>query len=123
MSGLRCCSRRTRFGVDVANAGLARDTGELGDRVVASPAARTAARESPQRKPAARQRTVPLDRLVGVVRAGRLISAGSWQNAREGRLIASYQSEEEPFHGRVLCFAEFRSTAALIAADNCVTDA
>lgn len=95
----------------------------LRDRVVARPAAGTAARESFQRKPTARQRAVPLDSLVSVVRAGRLIPAGSWQNAREGRLVASYQSEEEPFHGGVLCFAEFRASAAMIAADNCVTDA
>ena len=72
----------------------------LRDRVVSAAAPGRASREPPNREPGAAKDSVPLNRLVGVVRAGGLETARIWQQAGQRSLIKPDDSEERPAHQR-----------------------
>src|SRR2546422_10933487 len=49
--------------------------------------------------PSALGPSVPLDRLIGVVRAGRVVAAGGRQDPGDGELITANQQQEKLRHG------------------------
>src|SRR5579859_1916545 len=57
-----------------------------------------AAHDARRAHPAAPPPAVPLDRLIRVVRARRVVPAGRRKNPRKGHLIAADQSEEDLCH-------------------------
>src|ERR1700686_4345939 len=69
-----------------------------GDRIVAALGERMAARDSHRSHPATAQPAIPLNRLICVVGAGRVVAAGRWKHLRKRHLVAPNQSEEQPGH-------------------------
>jgi len=76
--------RRVVLGVEV---GAAEGAAEERHRIVAGGAERVAAREPSKGEDRASSEAVTLDRLAGVHRAGRLVSAGARQEGRDRRLV------------------------------------
>src|SRR5205807_6329130 len=64
-----------------------------GDRIVAALGERMAAGDPRRAHPPSPQPPVLLDRLIGVVRARRIVAARRWKDLREGLLVTAYQQE------------------------------
>src|SRR6516162_432678 len=80
--------------------------GPTGRRIVARAAPRVATADSRRSHPGAGPKAVPLDRLVGIGRAGRQVSALPANQARERELVetdqrvgGSARREDERAHG------------------------
>jgi hypothetical protein len=68
-----------------------------GDRIVAAFAPGMTADDAPQRQPAPLQCSKPLDRLLCITAAGRLISAGGWKIRRNSNTIYFNQKKQYAF--------------------------
>src|SRR5260370_41248593 len=68
------------------------------NRIVAALGERVAARDAHSTHPAAPQPAVPLNRFVGVVRAGRVVAARRGKDLRESQLIAANHRQKDRRH-------------------------
>src|SRR5256886_13191493 len=62
--------------------------------------------------PSALGPSIALDRLIGVVRAGRVVAAGGWQDPGDGELITANQQQEKLRHGLNLASLSAASEAS-----------
>src|SRR5213593_1821989 len=68
--------------------------------------------------PSALGPSVPLDRLIGVVRAGRVVAAGGRQDPGDGELITANQQQEKLRHGLNLASLNAASAASAFRSAN-----
>src|SRR5256886_10731120 len=68
--------------------------------------------------PSALGPSVALDRLIRVVRAGRVVTAGGWQNPGDGELITANQQQEKLRHGLNLASLSAASEASAFRSAN-----
>src|SRR5256885_503536 len=68
--------------------------------------------------PSALGPSVPLDRLIGVVRAGRVVAAGGRQDPGDGELITANQQQEKLRHGLNLASLSAASEASAFRSAN-----
>src|SRR5947209_2343117 len=68
--------------------------------------------------PSALGPAVPLDRLIGVVRAGRVVAAGGRQDPGDGELITANQQQEKLRHGLNLASLSAASAASALRSAN-----
>src|SRR6266576_3285693 len=68
--------------------------------------------------PSALGPSVALDRLIRVVRAGRVVTAGGWQDPGDGELITANQQQEKLRHGLNLASLSAASEASAFRSAN-----
>src|SRR5438034_11168111 len=68
--------------------------------------------------PSALGPSVALDRLIRVVRAGRVVTAGGWQDPGDGELITANQQQEKLRHGLSLASLSAASEAYALRSEN-----
>src|SRR3989475_11547138 len=90
----------------------------LRDGIVSAGSERMAAGDPRGSHPSALGPSVPLDRLIGVVRAGRVVAAGGRQDPGDGELITANQQQEKLRHGLTVARLSAASEASAFRSAN-----